>query len=109
MRFLKDERDTNIHASPLSTDQDVNIHDVKSGHLAEGASVLKYDVDGRVIDHTLPATTESQGGRVPTPSIVFRYTFRSWTGPEDVITLCRLYLTRLDSLVGEGIARGIIR
>ena len=36
------------------------------------------------------------------------YIFDDWNGPEDVFQLARLYLDKLDELVRDGQARGIL-
>ena len=37
-----------------------------------------------------------------------RFKFDDWTGNEDVLTLCQIYIQELDVVIKDGVAKGFI-
>lgn len=87
IQFLRDARNTDVHERPIGTNQTIQL----------GAAVLTLGPT------TAPHMTHHD--RQPPTTI---HEFAGWNGPEDVSTLCRVYLDRLRALIADGQANGFL-
>lgn len=109
IRFFKDKRDVNIHAEPINPTQNIGIALSDVIHISDSLSIIKMDRFGNIIQkHTTSPTPIPQSQPIP-PVITYKYIFPDWEGPEDVITLCQNYLSDLNTIVEDGIAKGILK
>lgn len=79
--FGRDERDENIHFAPASP----------STHVIIVPNVI-------VADAETPASAKSW----------YKYTSSRWKGHEDLLEVCRIYLTKLEALVKDGVSKEYI-
>lgn len=79
--FGRDERDENIHFAPASLNT----------HITIVPNII-------VADAVTPAFAKSS----------YQYTSSRWKGHEDLLELCRMYLTELEALVKDGVAKRYI-
>jgi hypothetical protein len=93
VKFLRDHRDINIHHRPLPMQTNVTIH------MPGPAIRLEYGSTGVYVpvlpDSSLSTTT-------------YAYKFKGWSGPEDVVTLCRRYIDEIKRIVLDGRSKGFL-
>ena len=78
IKFLSELRRVDVHERPVGTNQTVY----------PGAGSLSVGAYSYMTQHNRPLETLHQ--------------FAGWTGPENVQTLCRIYLDRLATFIEEG-------
>ena len=110
VEFLKDSRDINIHERPVPMRTHTTIG-VGSAALTV-SSTLSAVVIQRDDQVTLWEPPPPQIPPLPStmepPPTTHAYQFKDWEGPEDVVALCRRYLTEVRRIVDEGRARGLL-
>lgn len=85
VRFLREVRNDDVHERPIGTNQIIQI----------SAAVLTLG----------PAPHMTHHDRQPPTAI---HEFAGWAGPDDLPTLCRLYLDRLAAFIADGQAKGFL-
>lgn len=85
--FLSDRRDINVHKRPLPMQTNITFH-IPAGAMYTSSTNI-----------TLPDT--------PAPT-TYGYVFKGWNGPEDVVTLCGLYLDEIKRIVVDGRTKGFL-
>lgn len=110
VKFLKDRRDINIHHRPLPMHTHTTIGVGPAALTLSGMAPTVVITDGdKTIEWTPPPPQlPPLPARDEPPSTSHTYQFKDWPGPEDVITLCRRYLTEIMRIVAEGRARGFL-
>jgi hypothetical protein len=81
--FLKKRRDINIHERPLPMRTNVSVQ-------------------------LIGVSTGPPPDPTPRPTATYDYQFRGWSGPEDLLTLCRLYLAEIKRMVADGRTKGFV-
>ncbi len=108
LKFFRDKRNINIHKQPISPSAKttIGIHETLS--ISDSISVVIRDKDGNIKDeyHSKPSQTPKM--KPPETTKTVTYYFSDWKGNEDVITLCKKYLGKLEKLVNDGIRQRYI-
>lgn len=109
LKFFKDKRNINIHRQPISPSAKIKIGIHETLGISDSISVVVRDKDGNIKDeyHSKPSQTPTKT-KPPETTMTVMYFFSDWTGDEDVITLCKKYLDKLEKLVNDGIRQGHI-
>jgi len=110
LKFFRDKRDLNIHEKPVRPHATHKIMITETLHISDSVSIIIKDKDGNIKEQfTTPEEPKliSEDKECPVISET-EYRFKDWGGGEDVITLCRLYLEKLETLVKDGIEKGLI-
>jgi hypothetical protein len=109
LKFFKCKRDFNIHTAPIDPKKHVNIHITEVIHVTESSHIKVIDKNGRVKEEREikeePKPHEGPKSSVKSES---RYEFDDWKGPEDLMTLCKMYIQELEKVVQDGISKGFI-
>ena len=114
LKFFKKKRDNNIHVSPIKSKREAGL--TTSGELITTGSLSAklIKANGCIIDlgelkSTKNNLSESNLNKEKSlPKIRYKYLFNDWSGNEDVLTLCKIYLKKLDYFIKEGINKGFI-
>lgn len=104
--FFKDKRDINIHQKPVHVKQDIALKFSETLHLSASLNIVVRDAEGNIKETRTVSDEAPSPASFQPPIIENRYRFNDWPGSEDVVNLCRLYLTELESLVTEGCRQG---
>ena len=110
--FFKDKRDVNIHAEPVHPTKHLTATATAKIGIRASASVIVKDANGNMKYQSQTATSQNDAKPQPsqeTESIVVRWVFSDWAGPEDIMTLCQKYIDELDNLVKDGMKQGFLR
>jgi hypothetical protein len=96
LAFFKDKRNVNIHEEPVKPVKHTSITFVETVSVSESVTVRKYDTSGNLLGES---TSES----IPKPE-------KCDIPPvyEDIVSLSEMYISKLKSLVDDGIKRGFI-
>jgi len=110
LKFFRDKRDLNIHEEPVRPHAIHKVMITETIHLSDSISIVIKDRDGNVKEeYTSPEElnliSEDQKSSVVSET---EYRFDNWSGNEDVIILCKLYLEQLENLVKDGVKKGLI-
>ena len=117
LKFFKDKRDVNIHTEPVAPKEihSINIQLSVPPVPTVSVSCVVRDKSGNIIQETQSANSEKQAKTNLKPSEnsaqvrhELKYRFDDWTGQEDVLTLCQMYIHQLDAIVENGIAKNVI-
>ena len=109
LKFLRDRRNVSIHEKPVQPTKAIAVQFAQVIAVADSVTLKLLDTRGNFVGYgssrPLSPATPPQ-----TPQTLARdtYIFDDWDGPEDVFQLARLYLDKLDELVRDGQARGIL-
>ncbi len=118
LRFLKDERNTNIHEEPTNPKANYILH-VETGRFTikpGSVSIIVRDKDGNLkqqgheenadVQQVIPTKNETTN---PIPNEV-KYFFDKWEGNEneDVLVLCQKCIQELENAIKDGISQGFI-
>ena len=113
LKFFKDERDINIHAEPVQPQAHHSVN--MSVTLSSSASISYnvFDKDGNIKQKSDAASPQEKPSEKPKESEnstqhEVRYKFDDWTGNEDILTLCQMYIQELDGVIKDGVAKGFI-
>lgn len=127
LKYFKDKRDTNIHAEPTKPSMNITVfvptmRIVVTGPQTEspvleqrnremigramfkaftGQEITKEERE--MLDNSTIKTEDSVGGRSE-----MTYTFIDWSGPENALELCEIYLNILKTVVTEGQSKGFV-
>ena len=76
-------------------------------------SYIVFDKDGNIKQQSNPDTPQEKPSEKPKASEnatrhEVKYKFDDWTGNEDVLTLCQMYIQELDGVIKDGVAKGFI-
>jgi len=109
LKFFKDKRDINIHASPVQFRQHVNIHITETLRVFESVSFVVRDKDGNIKSQS-PEEPPPPPVKVPeTPPITtYHFFFDDWSGGEDIFTVSQIYLANIKSIVADGVQKGFL-
>lgn len=105
IKFLRDKRNLNIHTEPVTPQAHHSVESVVHIHTYGTATV--YDKDDKVVSQSKFGVPPEQAPKNETKVDVV-YKFKDWTGTEDVISLCTLYLREIESFIKEGINNNFI-
>jgi hypothetical protein len=105
IKFGRKERDENIHQAPATPNASVKVFPKEI--VVNVENVLAYLNKTLVSDSS---QKQEAGGVEPTTYArpEYRYTSSRWAGPEDLLEVCRMYLSELEALVKDGVSKGYI-
>lgn len=110
--FFKDKRDVNIHAEPVHATMHVNVVMHETIGIHASASVVVKDANGNIKYQSPPETPPPSNPRPKTSQTsaptTIRFKFSDWSGAEDIMTLCQMYIAELEGFVEDGITKGFI-
>ena len=109
VKFLKDKRNINIHANPISPSANIGVSVTDTVHISASVSVTILRKDGSIEEEKLiepspppPRLEETES------SVTYEYFFPDWSGDEDVITLCQSYINDVQVIISNGVASGFL-
>jgi hypothetical protein len=106
LKFLKDERDKDIHVGPVVPRKTISVTAHHVLHISGSADVRVNFVDeeGKPVELAQPREcTPPSPKPAPPPTIAtYKYNFAGWAGPEDVLTLCDACYTQLLEFAKDG-------
>src|SRR5271157_448704 len=108
LRFFKDKRDVNIHTQPVVPAATINVAATDVIQFSEGVLLQVFDSEGNLISERGIGSGSPPPVASPLPSTSRVYHFPDWTGQEDVLQLCRDYVTALETVVKVGRSQGFI-
>jgi len=106
--FFKDKRDINIHMQPVQLRQHTSIQMTEVVRVSESIHIKKFDETGQLVGEYSSQPTEPPPPPEIPPKITHRFTFPDWSGNEDVLQLCDLYLSELKRVVADGQTKGFL-
>ncbi len=108
VRFMRDERNNNIHERPVSPGRVTGVDLTEQVGLRESITLILRDSEGRLItERHEDSPPPIPAAEVPT-QVTTRFFFANWSGSEDVVGLAGRYLDVLDRLVAAGASHGIL-
>ena len=103
IKYFKDKRDTNIHFIPVKTSQRHEYSKVLSLPLT--ASIRTINKDEDALDNSTNENILKDSSKSEYKMVIC---FKDWSGGEDVLELCKKYLTELMRFLNEGITKKYI-
>lgn len=121
VQFFKDQRDVSIHAEPVTPVKAIQVNIEETLHFNDNvdAVVIQEGTKARQCLQTLFRSVTMLFARASPPrkmdqeknsrvTVVEAYKFKDWKGPEDLPTLCSLYLAELKKIVADGQTKGYL-
>lgn len=106
--FFKDKRDINVHTQPVQVNQHTSIQVTEVVSVSESIRVETFSQTGQLISvHSSEPSEPPPVPEIP-PKVTHRFTFPDWSGTEDVLQLCHLYLNELQRVVEDGQNNGFL-
>jgi len=109
IKFFKDKRDINIHSKPISPSAKVSVSLKSTIQVSGSFEAIILHKDGSTEEI---ASAESKPSSSPTPNseskVSYEYYFSDWKGREDVLNLCNTYMSEIESLIANGVSKGIL-
>ncbi len=114
LKFFKEKRNNNIHISPIKSRREVGLTTGGELKLTGSLSAKLIKANGNIINlgelksprNSLSESSTNKGN--PLPKVRYKYLFTDWSGNEDVLTLCKIYLKKLDYFIKDGIKKSFI-
>ena len=108
LSFFKDKRDVNVHTKPIQISQHTSIELTEVIRVSESIHIKKFDQTGNLTgEYSSEPSQPPPAPEIP-PKGSHRFTFPDWSGNEDVLQLCDLYLKELQRVVVDGQNKGFI-
>jgi hypothetical protein len=108
LKFFKDKRDVSIHSQPVIPAATINIAVSDVIHFSEAVLIQRFDDEGNLVSEGAVGSQTPPPVVSPPPAVSRVYNFLDWTGQEDVLQLCRDYVTALEAVVNDGYSRGLL-
>lgn len=105
--FLKDERDLNVHVKPVSPNAGVDLRATDNMSISESVLIATIRADG-TLERREVSSPGSTALNLSDLTLTLRYFFPDWSGNEDVITLCEIYLQEVERIVADGVSKGFM-
>lgn len=106
--FFRDKRDINVHIQPIQVSQRTSIQLTGVVRISGSIHIKKFDQTGRLIDEYSSELSEPPLAPEIPSKVTHRFTFPDWSGTEDVLQLCQLYLKDLQHVVEDGLNNGFL-
>lgn len=103
--FLKDARDLNIHVKPVSPNARLSVYTTDHTSPCELVLIATVHADGTMETQELSSRPSSDHVEA---ALRREYFFQEWSGSEDVIELCEIYLAATEMIVADGVAKGFL-
>jgi hypothetical protein len=102
LTFFKDKRDINVHIKPVEVSQHTSIEVTDTLYISEGIEIKQFDENGQLIyEYSSEPEQPPRWPEIP-PKITNKFTFPDWSGNEDVLQLCQVYLNELKRVIADG-------
>ena len=108
VKFFRDKRDVSIHYQPIVPATAVNIGLTDVIHVSDSASIGVISQEGNVVGDATTAPESAPRQEPPSSVSFYSYTFTDWTVSEDVPTFCWIYLSAVEAVVNDGVAKGYL-
>jgi hypothetical protein len=110
VEFLKDTRNINIHDQPFSMRTHTTIGVPPAVLAISGTRTMVITNGDSVMEwpEMPPQLPPRQRNMAEPPTTTYRYQFKEWPGPEDVLELCRRYLDEVKRIIADGRAQNIL-
>lgn len=109
LKFFRDKRDINIHAKPIQPLAHYKSEFTVNMQLSASVSVTVTDKDGNIKQQYSSGEPESIPKDSETTEVMkIEYKFDDWDGSEDVLTLCKTYIQKLENVIKDGVNKGFI-
>jgi hypothetical protein len=108
LSFFKDKRDINVHTKPLAVNQRSSAQITGVARISGTLHVKAFDQNGQVIAERSSEPPQETSSPGPSPVVTHKFVFPDWTGSEDLLQLCQIYLNELQRVVTEGQHRGFL-
>jgi len=108
VKFFKDKRDISIHASPVKPSATIAVSVTDRLFISDSFSVTIYRKDGTIETTSSEPTPQPQAPVEVASSVEYKYFFQDWSGTEDVLALCEIYVNAVQSIVSDGRANGFL-
>jgi hypothetical protein len=108
LSFFKDKRNVNIHQRPVAAPATINVAVTDAVQISEAVSIRDFDEDGKLVSERGTGSRTPAPLVSPPPSVSRVYNFPDWSGREDVLQLCRNYITALEAVVNDGHSQGFL-
>jgi len=108
VNFFKDKRDISIHKEPLSPSAKIGVSITETIAVSDTFSVTVRRNDGTIEEDNSPRTSPTPIPSTTESVTTYEYLFSDWSGGEDVITLCQMYLADVEAIVHDGIANSFL-
>jgi len=114
LKFFKEKRDNNIHILPIKSRRGAILTIKEEIKITESLSGKIVKANGSIINlgelksprNSLPESSINKEKSLP--KVKYKYLFNDWSGNEDGLTLCKIYLKKLDYFIKDGIKKGFI-
>jgi len=114
LNFFKEKRDNNIHVSPIKSRREASLTTSGELKLTGSLSAKLIKANGCIINlgelkslrNSLSESITNKGKSLPKAR--YKYLFNDWSGNDDVLTLCKIYLKKLDYFIKDGIKKNFI-
>jgi len=108
LSFFKDKRDVNVHTEPIQIRQHTSIELTEVIRVSESIHIKKFDQTGKLIEEYSSEPSPLPPAPDIPPKVRHKFTFPDWSGNEDVLQLCGLYLNELERVVIDGRNKGFL-
>lgn len=114
LKFFKEKRDKNTRVSPIKSKREVSLAVCEKLRITESVSGKLIKGNGNIVYlRNLKSSKNSIfedniKKQKFSPKIRYKYLFNDWSGNEDVLTLCKIYLKKLNYFIKDGIKKSFI-
>jgi hypothetical protein len=109
VRFFKDKRDVSIHVNSVSPSAKIGVSVAETICVTDSISVTIYRKDGTIEEErSLSSSPPSSPPEEIETSVTCEYFFHDWSGSEDVLQLCQMYITEGEAIISDGVANGFL-
>lgn len=105
VKFLKDERDISIHATPIKPPAKIKATVSDTIHISNSVFVKIERKDGTTEEAQILPTPPPPKPDEGETSVEYQYFFQDWPGSDDVVTLCKRYLKEVKTIVADGVSK----
>lgn len=107
--YFKHKRDIEVHQEPVKPKLTLTIGVDGNIGLSGALSIIRRDKNGNILETYSSPESQIQAQQPSgEPTVSYRYSFKDWSGSEDIPTLALLYLQELESFVNEGVQKGYL-
>jgi hypothetical protein len=108
LNFFKDKRDVSVHVRPVVPAATINVTASDVIQFSEAFLLRVFDDEGNLISEKGSGSPAPPPVVSPPSSVSRVYNFPDWSGQEDVLQLCRGYMSALEGVVSDGHSRGFV-
>jgi hypothetical protein len=107
LRFFRDMRNLDIHEKPVPVHKASEVGISASLHFRASLAFVMRGPSGEVVSEGSSPDQENPVPTAPGEVVVkHRFKFAAWRGPEDILSLCAIYLNELKAFVADGQTKG---